>query len=401
MKYSFGHNLRLLLNQHRFYTAVCVVGTAVTIAFVMVVVMVYDFRTADVAPETRRSRVLYNYGTQCMRPDGTNMWGYRGLGPTAFHAFFGDLPGVDELTFHGGLRKAVCALPASSDRHSVLIRPVAANWFEFFRYDFLAGRPFTQAEYDAGRAALEKADDEWRSVRNRDDGVVRRFVVISEKLAGELFGGTAEAVGKQFLLDFQEVRVVGVVRNVSSIFQTANADVWEPFTLIYEENMDPSTSTGGLIGFHYTVLHLSSDASPDEVRAEVNRRMEQLNKQGLEYILQDPRLYTHTEYTFFRDGSIHAGLVYGLLLVILLVVPAVGISGLVHAQMQSRLGEIAIRKAYGASNADIIGRLFCREPVYHLDGRCTGLCVVVCVGSGRRYVVVRYWWCGTGRYRVG
>lgn len=90
MRYSFGHSLRLLLNelnQHRFYTAVCVVGTAVTMAFVMVVVMVYDFRTADIAPETRRSQVLYNYGTQCMRPDGTNMWGYRGLGPTAFHAF--------------------------------------------------------------------------------------------------------------------------------------------------------------------------------------------------------------------------------------------------------------------------------------------------------------------------
>lgn len=387
MKYAWIHNLRLLfnqLNQHRFYTVVCVVGTAVTMAFVMVVVMVYDFRTADVAPETRRSRVLYNYGTQCMRPDGTNMWGYRGLGPTAFHAFFDDLPGVDELTFHGGLRKAVCALPASSDRHPVLLRPVAANWFDFFRYDFLAGRPFTQAEYDAGRAAFEKADDEWRSVRNRDDGVVRRFVIISEKLAGELFGGTVGAVGKQFLLDFQEVRVVGVVRNVSSIFQTAYADVWEPFTLTNEENVDPSTSTAGLIGFHYTVLHLSSDTSPDEVRAEVNRRMEQLNKQGLEYILQDPRLYTHTEYTFFRDGSIHAGLVYGLLLVILLVVPAVGISGLVHAQMQSRLGEIAIRKAYGASNADIIGRLFFESLSTTLIGGVLGYvlsCVLVVAGG--------------------
>jgi putative ABC transport system permease protein len=394
MEYAWIHNLRLLfnqLNQHRFYTAVCVVGTAVTMAFVMVVVMVYDFRTADVAPETRRSQVLYNYGTQCMRPDGTNMWGYRGLGPTAFHAFFDDLPGVDELTFHGGLRKAVCALPASSDRHPVLLRPVAANWFDFFRYDFLAGRPFTQAEYDAGRAAFETADDEWRSVRNRDDGVVRRFVIISEKLAGELFGGTVEAVGKQFLLDFQEVRVVGVVRNVSSIFQTAYADVWEPFTLTYEENVDPSISTGGLIGFHYTVLHLSPDTSAEEVRAEVNRRMEQLNKQGLEYILQDPRLYTHTEYTFFRDGIINAGLVYGLLLVVLLVVPAVGISGLVHAQMQSRLGEIAIRKAYGASNADIIGRLFFESLSTTLIGGVLGYglsCALVLAGGA--------WLFGTG-----
>ena len=74
--YDFKH-VFLQLRQHRFYTAVCVVGTAVTIAFVMVVVMVYDFRTANVAPENRRSRLLYNYGTQCMRPDGTNMWGYR------------------------------------------------------------------------------------------------------------------------------------------------------------------------------------------------------------------------------------------------------------------------------------------------------------------------------------
>lgn len=90
MRYSLLHNLRSLfcqMSQHRFYTVVCVVGTAVTIAFVMVVVMIYDFRTANVAPETRRSRLLYNDGTQCMHPDGTHMWGYRGLGPTAFHAF--------------------------------------------------------------------------------------------------------------------------------------------------------------------------------------------------------------------------------------------------------------------------------------------------------------------------
>ena len=45
-----------LIRQHRFYTAVCIVGTAITLAFVMVVVMVYDFRTADVAPEPLRSR---------------------------------------------------------------------------------------------------------------------------------------------------------------------------------------------------------------------------------------------------------------------------------------------------------------------------------------------------------
>lgn len=398
MKHSLLHNFRSffrVLDQHRFYTAVCVAGTAVTIAFIMVVVMVYDFRTANVAPETRRSRMLYNDGTQCMRPDGTNMWGYRGLGPTAFHALFDDLPGVDELTWHGGLQSALCALPASSDRHSVLLRPVAANWFDFFRYRFVAGRPFTRSEYDAGRAAFEPSDDEWRLVRNRDDGVVRRFIVISERLARQLFGGASAAVGKQLLLDFQEARVVGVVNDVSSIFQTAYADVWEPFTLTNEENLSPATDTGGLIGYRYSVLHLSPGTSAAQVRAEVNRRMEQLNSQGLEYVLKDPRLYTHTEYTFFRGSSIDARLVYALLLVVLLVVPAVGISGLVHAQMQNRLGEIAIRKAYGASNANIIGHLFVESLGTTLMGGVLGYalsCVLVVAGST--------WLFGTGGVRI-
>lgn len=387
MRYSLLHNLRSLfcqMSQHRFYTVVCVVGTAVTIAFVMVVVMIYDFRTANVAPETRRSRLLYNDGTQCMHPDGTHMWGYRGLGPTAFHAFFDNLPGVDDLTWHAGLQKSICALPASSDRHSVFLRPVAANWFDFFHYDFVAGRPFIQTEYDAGRAAFEKAEDEWRSVRNREDGVVRRFIVISEQLAGQLFGGATEAVGQLMLLDFQEARVVGVVRDVSSIFQTAYADVWEPFTLANEDNLEPTISTAGLIGYRYTVLHLSPGISPAQIRTEVNRRMEQLNNQGLEYILKDPHLYTHTEYTFFRDSSIDARLVYVLLLIILLVVPAVGISGLVHAQMQGRLGEIAIRKAYGASNSNIIWHLFIESLGTTLMGGLLGYalsCLLVVAGN--------------------
>lgn len=177
---------------------------------------------------------------------------------------------------------------------------------------------------------------------------------------------------------------MGVVADVSSIFQTAYADVWEPFTLMNEDNLDPNLATAGLIGFRYAVLHLSPGTSAAAVRAEVDRRLAQLNSQGLEYILKDPKLYTHTEYTFFRDGNISAGLVYALLLVVLLVVPAVGISGLVHAQMQSRLSEIAIRKAYGASNANIIGHLFIESLGTTLIGGVLGYalsCVLVVAGS--------------------
>ena len=380
-----------LILQHRFYTAVCVLGTVLTMAFVMVVVMIYDFRTADVAPETLRSRTMYHDGTLLMHSDGTNRMGYQGLGPTAFHALYDSLPGVDRLTWHGGLHKAVCALPASSDRHSVFLRPVAADWFDFFHYDFVAGRPFTRAEYDAARAAFETSDDEFRHIRSREDGVLRRFVVISEQLARQLFGSVDRAVGGDFLMDFQPVRAVGVVRDVSPIFQTAYADVWEPFPLVNEEGVYLNIGTGGLGGYRYPVFSLTPGTRPDAVRGEIERRVEQLNSLGGEFVLKDPRLYTHTQYTFFRDAGIDARLVYALLLLVLFVVPAVGISGLVHAQIQGRLPEIAIRKAYGASNADIIGRLFGESLLTTLAGGVLGYalsCLLVLGGSA--------WLFGTG-----
>ncbi len=380
-----------LFRQHRFYTTVCIAGTAVTLAFVMVVVMVYDFRTADVAPETLRSRTLYHDGTQCMNADGTNMRGYQGLGPTAFHAFYDGLPGVDRLTWHGGLTKALCALPASSDRLPVMMRPVAANWFDCFRYDFVAGRPFTQAEYDAGRAAFGEPADEWRSVQEHEDGATRRFVVISERLAGQLFGSAAAAVGGQLMVDFRPARVTGVVRDVSSIFQTAYADVWEPFTLLHEDGAYLVESTGGLSGYRRVVLFLADGTKPAAVRAEIDRRLMLLNSQGLACVLTDPRLYTHTGYTFFRGDGIDARTVYLLLVVMLLVVPAVGISGLMYAQMQARLPEIAIRKAYGASDAGIIGRLFAESLCATLLGGVAGYvlsCLLVWGGST--------WLLGTG-----
>lgn len=253
-----------LIRQHRFYTAVCIVGTAITLAFVMVVVMVYDFRTADVAPEPLRSRTMYCAGGQVSRPDGSENYGTAGLGRLAFETLFTALPGVDTLTWHSGLYKSVCSLPASSDRHSAFARRVAANWFDIFRYDFVAGRPFTQAEYDAGRAAVEESASEYRVYQNRDDGIDRRFVVISERLAGQLFGSAGQAVGQEMLMDFLPVRVVGVVRDVSSIFQTAYADVWTPFTLANEDGLTQAIGTAGeLRGFRYAVLLRRHGTSPD------------------------------------------------------------------------------------------------------------------------------------------
>ena len=63
----------------------------------------------------------------------------------------------------------------------------------------------------------------------------------------------------------------------------------------------------------------------------------------------------------------------------------------IHAQMQSRLTEIAVRKAYGASNVSVVGRLFSESLLTTVMGGIAGyLLSCLLVWSGRT------WLFGTG-----
>ena len=387
MKQFLSQTLHLM-RQNPFFTLISVTGTAITIAFVMVVVMIYEFRAADIRPEPERSRMMYTDRGITNRTDGTDV--SRGMGKTAFEALFTDLPGVEQVTWYSTFTQAVCSLPASHERYNWRVRNVAANWFDFFRYDFIAGRPFTQAEYDMGRSAFQESDSEFTNSKAVDNAAYRS-VVLTERVARQLFGSATEAVGQVFWLNFSPSRVVGVVGDVSAIFQSAYADIFQTFTLTNEESNYRSSVTGGLGGNRMGILKLSADGNPDAVRAEVERRETLLNNEGREYRFHLQNLYTHTEYTFFRESSVDARLVYVLLILVLLGVPAISISGLMNAQMQSRLSEIAIRKAYGASNFSVL-RLFFMESLGNtLLGGVAGYllsCLLVWVG--------RVWLFGSG-----
>ena len=370
-----------LIKQNPFYSLVAIVGTAVTIAFVMVVIMIYEFRSADMAPETDRSRLIYTDTGVTMQKDGTNR--RQGMNRWPYDAIFANLPGVEDDTWYAALIKGTCSLPASFDRHNYYVKSVASNWFSFFEYDFIAGRPFTQAEYDLTRSAFQKVDSQYKTeaaVMNPD----YRCVVVAERVARQFFGSAEEAVGKTLLVNFLPATVVGVVADVSSIFQAAYAEIFQPFTLAY-----------GKLGFRTEnrlgIIKLAPNTSVEEVRREVERRELIYNEQQTESQFKMQNLYTHTEYTFFRGSSVNPHLVYILLILVLLGVPAISISGLMNAQMQGRLSEIAIRKAYGASNVSIIGHFFAEGLLNTLIGGALGVVLSYALVS-----LGRVWLLGNG-----
>lgn len=99
-----------LIRQNPFYATISIIGTAVTIAFVMVVVMIYDFRTMDMAPESDRSDMMYTgSGMTYRKQDHTNQ--NSGMGRKAFEALFSELPGVKEVTWYRGVSKTPVTCP--------------------------------------------------------------------------------------------------------------------------------------------------------------------------------------------------------------------------------------------------------------------------------------------------
>lgn len=347
-----------LMRQNPFHTVISVAGTAVTIAFVMVVVMIYDFRTADMAPESDRSHLMYTgRGKTYRKQDHTDV--NSGMGRIAFEALFTGLPGVKEATWYRGVSKTPCCLPAVNETFNYFVRPVAANWFDFFDYEFISGRPFTQEEYDARRGTS----------------------VITERMALELFG-TTDVVGKEYMSNFFPSKVVGVVKDVNAIFQTAYADFFVPFSLENEDYY--SSRSEGLGGIRMGVLKLEPDASPADIRIEVQNRQDRLNSSTSEYAFEMDELYTHAEYTFFRGKDVSGVLIYGMLLMVLLIVPAINISGMMHAQIQERNTEIAVRKAYGASRFSVMTRLFSENLFTTLLGGVLGYVLAcICVWMGQ------------------
>ena len=63
-----------LIREEKLYSAMYIAGTALAVAFVMLIAEVYYVKVADIAPEVRRSTTYYLYGYGVRRAFGATRW---------------------------------------------------------------------------------------------------------------------------------------------------------------------------------------------------------------------------------------------------------------------------------------------------------------------------------------
>lgn len=324
-----------LLKENKLLSFISIIGTALAICMIMVIVLIYEIRTANYEPEVNRDRMLtvrWAVTIDRKHPDwnSSSMLSLRVIKECLYpiktaEAVTGILPNEMELVTAPGLSSELeCQVSYTDD----------AFW-KVFEFNFVRGSAFTGADF---QSSIKK-------------------IVVSASIARQLFG-TIDIVGKTIDLNFVDYTVCGVVKDVSVLADASYADIWAPYTTTPKHTSTFGSS--GLLGDFRCHILARSASDFDVIRKEVNKNVQILNSGQNNEILTfrgqpDTQFAQLTRPFSNEDAKIKETIInYSVMFLIILLVPAINLSGMTLSRMRKRMSEIGVRKALGATRKELL-----------------------------------------------
>jgi putative ABC transport system permease protein len=348
----FGNTLKIawkVLGRRRFFTFVSLFGIAFTLAVLLVVAAIADYRLVPRGAEKPLRGALHL--TQLRMAGEENEW-VGGPGWRFLDQYTRDLPGIAQTTFF--TNPGNVANYPDGEKVVSRLRSTDAEYWGVFAFRFLEGAPYT-----------------------RDDVAAARQVVVVNDATRRRFFGAGPAVGRDFAIDGRAFRIVGVVETVPGDQQLAFADVWRPHTAIAS-----AVWHDRLMGDCVGVFVPAPDASAAAVQADFQARLQRVEfDDPANYDLMAGRLESRLEmvardvfWTPPGQSSVARVAFYlfgGAFLFMLL--PAINLISINLSRIYERSSEIGVRKAFGATNADLVGQFLLENVVLCVLGSVLAL----------------------------
>ena len=328
-------------------------GVALAVATVMILSIGFHTKLSPIYPENNRDRMAYVQTCWWERENSSGNWGFpwQMLDP-----IFGNLKNAEAVAIRNESRQTNLIGVEGSDKELKLnAQWVNDGFFQVYTYEFLAGSPITAAEV----ASASK-------------------VAIIDRLTAEtMFGSVEDAIGKTITYASTPLTIKGVVREASRLTPMSYANVYIPLTIRDDYNEE------GEAGPYRIIILLREKGDMESLRAEISSRFEVWNKtlakvDDLKYILFDqPR--SHYDLTFnpwsspYYDAGENGIEEYVWIGLVLLLVPALNLSGLISGNIRRRANEIGIRKSFGAARTRLLGELVTENFILTLAGSIIGL----------------------------
>jgi putative ABC transport system permease protein len=340
--------------RRKLFTAINLACIVLTLVVLMVITALLETAFFPTGVEGRSNRFLQVYGIRSESADHTDtrtsLMGYKTIA-----AYLKPLPGVERVS---AFTTTTAVSVYQGDRVSELdMRHVDADYWKILDFKVLAGR-------------LPDADDERAG---------RAVAVLNASTARRLFqDAPALAVGQVLNVGGQTLKVIGVVEDAIHI--NAYADIWAPLST-FQSTTYRSELTG-----NFAAMLLARDP------ADLPRIQRAVARAATRYVTDDPKTYTHT--VFWADSKLDVfarqlfnnqsdadsgatrllALIGGAMLAFMLL-PALNLVNLNTGRVLERSTEIGVRKAFGATNAQLVVQLVVENSVLCVAG---GLVALAC-----------------------
>ena len=344
------------LRQQPLISLVNVAGTALSIFLIMLVVMMQQVKVAPYAPESNRDRFLH---VRCGSITNEE-WGEGNSsnGPISVRTgreLYKSLTTPEAVTLYTiGTTATPVSLP-NQPATAVDVKETDDDFWRVFDFAFTAGKPYDRATFDAGQPVA----------------------VITESVARLLFG-TTDVAGREFLLAHAPYRISGVVRDVSTLAETAYAQVWIPYTSTDQEG---NTWEAGLMGMMSCTILARSRADFPVIREECDRRLAAFNQvigeDGWKIFTRN-RPYDQEKNAIAYAANWEPDLKAErrsrwIIFLILLIVPAINLSSMTQSRLRQRVSEIGVRRAFGSTRGELMGQILGENLIVTLLAGMVGL----------------------------
>lgn len=353
-----------MLKENPFFSFISILGTALAISLIMVIVIIYEVQTTDYPPETNRSRTLFICYSAFIQEHGNSCSSYD---IPYVKACFYPLKTPEAVTAISHTEATIVTSTDGTRRMKCDLKKTDADYWKVFTFQFLSGHPFTQSDVES-------------NIPN---------AVISRKVARKLFG-KEEVVGEHININRMPYRIAGVVADVSILATFGYAQIWVPYpAYLLSKKWDETNGDGFIDVFQVLLLARSSadfplirkevEASVDRINAELREAKMELMHQPDDQLKQSFRVWANKE-----PDMRQIYLQYGLAILILLLVPALNLSGLTTSRVQKRMAELGVRKAFGATRSKLVGQMLIENFVLTLIGGLVGLGLSMGVVAGMK-----------------
>lgn len=353
------------------FSFIYIAGTAMALAFTMVMAVVYYIKLAPIYPEVNRPRTVYFDGIRVVAENVGMM--QQGFNERAFEDWFMNSPNLElcaPTMLAGGTGKVnqrarQFVHKGHGEYMEVVINQTNADFFKIYEYDFLSGQPFTAQDVEAHE----------------------HICVISNNLAERLFGKEADPLGQLIALERgMELRVIGVIRGASQLTPDSYADVFVPYTL-WDTRMGDIPYSGQ----YAIVATVKNDEQLQALKQEMDEVAVRFSKYLEGVVSFGEGVKTHVELThglethpmhalrtenrhFIEDISNWQIIKhYASLLFVLLFVPALNLCAIVAGRMERRAPEMAVRKTFGARRSTLLWQVVHENLVMTCIGGIIGL----------------------------